>query len=352
MIKNKLEKSRKLKLNNKKLEIKTSIDLFAGIGGFRLALEQNNLQCVYSNDYNKYSCQTYSANFGEINCADLKNISAEEIPKFDLLCGGFPCQPFSIAGVSKKKSLGRKHGFDDKKQGNLFFEILRIIDYHQPKIILLENVKNLKSHDKGNTWQRIRNELVYRNYEIFSSILDGKYYVPQHRERIFIVCFNKNYFPDIDFNFPSYPVKRLYELEDLIQDKVDEKYTLSDKLWNYLQQHKINSQAKGNGFGYGIITKESNYTRTLSARYYKDGSEILIQQVNKNPRRLTPRECAKLQGFPDDFIIPVSDNQAYQQFGNSVIVPLVSDIIRQIKFTVKEYNIGKSRLKQKQLSLF
>lgn len=332
------------------IDIKTGIDLFAGIGGFRIALENNGLNCIYSNDYNKYSCQTYSANFGEIFCEDLNNIPAENIPNFDLLCAGFPCQPFSSAGVSKKKSLGKKHGFEDEKQGNLFFEILRIIDYHQPKIIFLENVKNLKSHDKGNTWQVIKHELLIRNYEIFSEIIDGKYYVPQHRERIFIVCFNKNVFPNINFEFPSLPVKRLYELKDILEKNVDDKYTLSDKLWNYLQQHKKNSQAKGNGFGYGIINIESEYTRTLSARYYKDGSEILVEQTNKNPRRLTPRECAKLQGFPDNFIIPVSDAQAYRQFGNSVIVPVVEAIIKQIKITVEKYNLGESR--QKQLSLF
>ncbi|WP_017293008.1 DNA (cytosine-5-)-methyltransferase [Geminocystis herdmanii] len=332
------------------IDIKTSIDLFAGIGGFRIALENNGFNCIYSNDYNKYSCQTYSANFGEIYCGDLKDIVASNIPNFDLLCGGFPCQPFSIAGVSKKKSLGKKHGFEDEKQGNLFFKILRIIDFHQPKIIFLENVKNLKSHDKGNTWQVIKNELLIRNYEIFSEIVDGKYYVPQHRERIFIVCFNKNIFPNINFEFPSLPIKRLYELKDILEKNVDDKYTLSDKLWNYLQQHKKNSQAKGNGFGFGIINMESEYTRTLSARYYKDGSEILVEQINKNPRRLTPRECAKLLGFPDDFIIPVSDAQAYRQFGNSVIVPVVDAILKQIKITVEKYNLGQSR--QKQLSLF
>lgn len=332
------------------IEIKTSIDLFAGIGGIRLALKNNGLKCLYSNDYNKYSCQTYSANFGEIHCADLKDISADEIPNFDMLCGGFPCQPFSIAGVSKKKSLGRKHGFEDEKQGNLFFEILRIIDYHQPKIILLENVKNLKSHDKGNTWRVIKNKLSQRNYDIFAEVIDGKYYVPQHRERIFIVCFNRDYFPNIDFDFPKPPSERLYELKDLIKQDVDDKYTLSDKLWNYLQKHKEKSKAKGNGFGYGIIDHDSEYTRTLSARYYKDGSEILVAQKDKNPRKLTPFECAKLQGFPDNFIIPVSDAQAYRQFGNSVVVPLVDAIIKQIKFTVDQFNLGKSR--HKQLSLF
>lgn len=334
----------------KKIKLQTGIDLFAGIGGIRLALNNNQLECIYSNDYNKYSCQTYSANFGEIHCADLKNITAEKIPHFDMLCAGFPCQPFSIAGVSKKNSLGRKHGFQDEKQGNLFFEILRIIDHHQPKVIFLENVKNLKSHDRGNTWRVIKDELSQKNYYIFAEVIDGKYYVPQHRERIFIVCFNKSYFPNIDFEFPTYPQKRLYELKDILNKKVDDKYTLSDNLWNYLQKHKENSKAKGNGFGYGIINHDSEYTRTLSARYYKDGSEILVAQKNNNPRKLTPFECSKLQGFPENFIIPVSDTQAYKQFGNSVVVPLVDQVIKQIKFTVDQFNLGKSR--QKQLSLF
>lgn len=332
------------------LALNTAIDLFAGIGGFRLALNHHQLDCVYSNDHNTFSCITYQANFGKIDCGDLSQISASTIPHFDLLCGGFPCQPFSIAGVSKKNSLGKKHGFEDEKQGNLFFEILRIVDYHRPKVILLENVKNLQSHDQGKTWKIIRSELLHRDYSVFAKIIDGKYYVPQHRERIFIVCFDNNYYRDIDFIFPEYPAKRIYELRDLIEKQVEKKYTLSDKLWQYLQQHKANSLAKGNGFGFGLITPESEYTRTLSARYYKDGSEILIAQNAANPRRLTPRECARLQGFPNDFVIPVSDAQAYRQFGNSIVVPAVDAVVQRIKKTVDDYRIGLSR--QRNLSLF
>ncbi len=336
--------------------LKTAIDLFAGIGGFRLAINNNQLECVYSNDYNKFSCETYRANFGEIHLGDLNDIHAKDIPPFDLLCGGFPCQPFSIAGVSKKNSLGVKHGFDDEKQGNLFFEILRVIDEHHPKVIFLENVKNLQSHDKGNTWRIMQSELLNKGYSVFSKVVDGKYYVPQHRERIFVVCFSDTYFPNINFEFPAYPSNRLYELNDIIEaeGKVDGKYTLSDKLWNYLQQHKINSQSKGNGFGFGLITPDSEYTRTLSARYYKDGSEILIDQKNNNPRRLTPIECARLQGFPEDFIIPVSDAQAYKQFGNSVVAPAVDAILKQIVHTVESYdvNIDGFIQREKQQSLF
>lgn len=327
------------------------IDLFAGIGGFRLAFNSLGLECTFSNDYDKHACTTYSANFGEIQCKDIHEIKANEIPQFDILCGGFPCQPFSIAGVSKKNSLGMKHGFEDKKQGNLFFEIIRIINHHNPKILFLENVKNLKSHDKGNTWGVIKSALEKAGYYVFDKIVDGKYYVPQHRERIYIVCFNKSVFPKIKFEFPEYPKKRAYELADVVSDKVDEKYTLTDHLWNYLQNYKKKNQEKGNGFGFGLIDKDKDeYTRTMSARYHKDGSEILLYQKGKNPRRVTPKEASKLQGFPDNFIIPVSDTQAYRQFGNSVVVPAIFATAQKIIQTVNEYNSGGAR--DNTLSLF
>ncbi|MFZ4762802.1 MAG: DNA (cytosine-5-)-methyltransferase [Alphaproteobacteria bacterium] len=320
------------------------IDLFAGIGGFRIALDQLGGDCVFSSDYDKYSQLTYEANFGYKPFGDITHIDEKNIPVHDVLCAGFPCQPFSIAGVSKKNSLGRKHGFDDEKQGNLFFHIIRIINYHKPKILFLENVKNLKSHDKGNTWKVIAMELNKAGYYIFHKIIDGKYYVPQHRERLFIICFRKDLFVDIDFEFPPYPMKRLYELRDIVEKEVDKKYTLSDNLWNYLQQRKIKQQDKGNGFGYGLIDSTiEEYTRTLSARYYKDGSEILIVQQGSCPRKLTPRECAKLQGFPDDFIIAVSDTQAYKQFGNSVVVPAIKTTFEQVIKTVMEFEKGKAR---------
>lgn len=322
----------------------TFIDLFAGIGGFRLALNNLGLKCVFSNDYDKYACQTYQANFGEILNKDLHEVIEAEIPQFDILCGGFPCQPFSIAGVSKKNSMGRKHGFDDEKQGNLFFEIIRIVKHHNPKVLFLENVKNLKSHDKKRTWQVIKSALEEAGYYVFDKTVDGKYYVPQHRERIYIVCFRKETYPNIDFKFPEYPEKRMYELKEIIEEKVDDKYTLTDNLWKYLNKHKENSQKKGNGFGYGLINKDiDEYTRTISARYHKDGSEVLIYQSDKTPRRLTPRESARLQGYPESYIIPVSDTQAYRQFGNSVVVPAIQATAEAIIKTLKMYKKGEAR---------
>ncbi len=311
------------------------IDLFAGIGGFRLALNEAGAHCVFSSEWNKFAAQTYFTNFKETVVGDIREINADTIPDHDILCGGFPCQPFSIAGVSKKNALGQKHGFDDEKQGNLFFEIIRIIQAKKPKILFLENVKNLKSHDKGNTWRVIENSLKECGYQVFSQIIDAKYYLPQHRERIFIIAFAQQHFPNIAFQFPHPPKQRLYELTHILEKNVDVRYTLTNNLWQYLYQRKINQSAKGNGFGYGLINPEKDeYTRTLSARYYKDGSEILIAQPNQNPRRLTPRECARLQGFPDDFAIVVSDVQAYKQFGNAVAVPVIKAIYAKILTTL------------------
>jgi len=334
----------------RKIELNSFIDLFAGIGGFHIALENLGLKCVYSNDYDKFSQITYKENFGIIDGRDIKTVKESEIPNFDVLCAGFPCQPFSIAGVSKKNSLGKKHGFEDEKQGNLFFEIIRIVNYHKPKVLFLENVKNLRSHDKGNTWKIINKELDKAGYYVFFKIVDGKYYVPQHRERVYIVCFRKEIFPNINFSFPRYPSNRIYELKDIIEKKVDPKYTLSNKLWRGLQRHKKNSSAKGNGFGYGLIELANDtYTRTISARYYKDGSEILISQKGSNPRRLTPRECSLIQGFPNSFTIPVSNTQAYRQFGNSVVVPAIEHTAKKILSTLEDYNKGGARVKQTKL---
>ena len=304
----------------------TFIDLFAGIGGMRLAYDNVGGKCVYSNEWNKYSQQTYYANFGEQPDGDITKVDAKSIPDHDVLVAGFPCQPFSIAGVSKKISMGRKTGFEDKTQGTLFFDVCRILKEKRPKAFMLENVKNLKSHDKGRTFKTILESLEELNYKVFYEVLDGQGFVPQHRERIIIVGFDMDRYGDgIDFSFDIVPLKEKPIMKDILEKKVDEKYTLSDKLWTYLQNYAAKHKAAGNGFGYGIAPLDG-VSRTMSARYYKDGSEILIAQKGKNPRRLTPRECARLQGFPDDFVIPVSDTQAYRQFGNSVVVPLIENV--------------------------
>lgn len=308
----------------------TFVDLFAGIGGMRIAFESAGGHCVYSNEWNKYSQQTYFANFGEQPDGDITKVDAAIIPNHDILVAGFPCQPFSIAGVSKKQSLGRATGFEDKTQGTLFFDICRILKEKRPKAFMLENVKNLCNHDRGKTFRVITEALEELDYAVFYQVLDGQNYVPQHRERIIIVGFDrKRYGSEIDFEFTLTPVKPKPIMRDILEHNVDERYTLSDKLWTYLQNYAAKHKAAGNGFGFGIANPDG-VARTLSARYYKDGSEILIAQKRKNPRRLTPRECARLQGFPDEFKIPVSDTQAYKQFGNSVVVPLISDVAELI----------------------
>lgn len=304
----------------------TFIDLFAGIGGMRIAYEKVGGHCVYSNEWNKYCQQTYFANFGEQPDGDITKIEASSIPDHDILVAGFPCQPFSIAGVSKKQSMGRATGFEDKTQGTLFFDICRILKTKRPKAFMLENVKNLKSHDRGRTFRVITEALEELDYEVFHQVLDGQNYVPQHRERILIVGFDrKRYGRDLGFRFNITPVEPKPVMKDILESEPGDKYTLTDKLWTYLQNYAAKHRAAGNGFGYGIADPDG-ISRTLSARYYKDGSEILIAQEGKNPRRLTPRECARLQGFPDNFIIPVSDTQAYKQFGNSVVVPLMTNV--------------------------
>ena len=304
----------------------TFIDLFAGIGGLRMAFERAGGHCVYSCEWNKYSQKTYFANFGEQPDGDITRVNATDIPDHDILAAGFPCQPFSIAGVSKKHSLGRATGFEDKTQGTLFFDVCRILKAKRPKAFMLENVKNLCSHDKGRTFKIIQESLAELDYKIFFRILDGKAYVPQHRERIVIIGYDiKRYGESVDFDFDLHPPEKSPVIRDILEADVSDKYTLSDKLWTYLQNYAAKHKAAGNGFGYGIAPLDG-ISRTISARYYKDGSEILIAQAGKNPRRLTPRECARLQGFPDSFKITVSDTQAYKQFGNSVVVPLMTDV--------------------------
>lgn len=314
----------------------TFIDLFAGIGGMHIAYASAGARCVYSNEWNKYSQQTYYANFGIQPDDDITKVVAEDIPDHDILVAGFPCQPFSIAGVSKKQSLGRATGFEDKTQGTLFFDVCRILKAKRPKAFMLENVKNLCSHDRGRTFKVIQESLAELNYKVFFQILDGKAYVPQHRERIVIVGFDtERYGEEINFEFALEPGEKQPVMRDILETDVSDKYTLSDKLWIYLQNYAAKHKAAGNGFGYGIAPLDG-ISRTISARYYKDGSEILIAQEGKNPRRLTPRECARLQGFPDSFKIPVSDTQAYKQFGNSVVVPLMAEVAKLVVGKLEE----------------
>lgn len=310
----------------------TFIDLFAGMGGFRLAMQAQGGKCVFSSEWNTFSQKTYFANFGDMPFGDItKEVTKSYIPdRFDVLCAGFPCQPFSIAGVSKKKSLGRETGFKDKTQGTLFFDVADIISRHRPKAFYLENVKNLTSHDKGNTFRVIKETLEELNYSLHYLVMDGQTYVPQHRERIMIVGFDKErYHGEENFEFPEQH-QATRSVKEILDPNIDPKYTLSDKLWEYLQNYAEKHRAKGNGFGYGLVDL-NGITRTLSARYYKDGSEILIPQEGKNPRRLSPRECARLMGYPDEYMIDkVSDVQAYRQCGNSVIVPLITAVSENI----------------------
>lgn len=315
----------------------TFIDLFAGMGGFRLAMQAQGGKCVFSSEWNKYAQKTYLANFGEMPFGDItKEVTKGYIPKFfDVLCAGFPCQPFSIAGVSKKKSLGRETGFKDKTQGTLFFDVADIISRHRPKAFFLENVKNLMSHDKGNTFKVIKGTLEELRYSLHYLVMDGQTYVPQHRERIMIVGFNRDIFHGEElFDFPKQEqVTR--SIQEILDPAVDSKYTLSDKLWNYLQNYAEKHRAKGNGFGFGMVDL-NGISRTLSARYYKDGSEILVPQgEGKNPRKLSPRECARLMGYPDEYrLSQVSDVQAYRQCGNSVVVPLITAVSEQLVKTM------------------
>jgi DNA (cytosine-5)-methyltransferase 1 len=302
------------------------IDLFCGIGGMRLGFEQAGCSCVFSSDWDKYAQQTYAANFGEIPLGNIRELGSHSVPDHDILVGGFPCQPFSISGVSKKNSLGRAHGFADKTQGTLFFEVARIIEEKRPSAFLLENVKHLARHDKGRTMKTILQTLtVDLGYHVYEPrVLDARLVVPQHRERVFIIGFRE----PRKFQWPKFSAG-VRRFRDILEKEVPDKYTLTDHLWRYLQDYADKHKAAGNGFGFGLTNLEG-VARTLSARYYKDGSEILVPQHNRNPRRLTPRECARLMGFPEDFKIPVSDTQAYKQFGNSVVVPLIARLAKQM----------------------
>ena len=309
------------------------VDLFAGIGGFRLGLESAGGRCVFSCEVDPYAQKTYSEWFGETPESDIHDfVTGDAIPSHHVLAAGFPCQPFSIAGVSKKKSLGRDHGFEDKVQGTLFFQLAKIIERKQPQVLLLENVKNLTSHNKGNTWRTIHQNLEDLGYCVFYETIDAADYVPQHRERVFIVCFRRDVYGDKPpFEFPGIPATRAPRLRDVLQSEVPDKYTLTDRLWNYLQDYRQRHAAKGNGFGFGLADP-AGITRTLSARYYKDGAEILIPQKDRNPRRLTPFEAARLMGFPKQLAKRqvVSDTRAYKQYGNAVVPAVAAAVAKQI----------------------
>lgn len=322
------------------------IDLFAGIGGIRIPFDELGGQCVFSSEWDKHSQATYFANFGELPYGDINLFPIEKIPHHNLLLAGFPCQPFSQAGL--------KRGFDDAR-GTLFFKIAEIINYHKPEVILLENVKRFKTHDKGNTYSTVENILSSMGYTVYNEVLSGKDFgIPQNRERIYIVALRSK----DPFSFPD-PPKIPTKLETILETHSNlDKYTLSDKLWAGHQRRKKEHKEKGNGFGYSLFNKDSEYTNTISARYYKDGSEILIQQNDKNPRKLTPREAARLQGFPETFKIVSSDAQAYKQFGNSVCVPVIRAISQQLKpflnfhkSTVPPFRISYSTQKSKPFKL-
>ena len=328
------------------------IDLFAGIGGMRIGFEAAGGECIFTCEWNPEAQKTYGANFpcDHPVVGDIRNVRPQDIPPYDVLVAGFPCQPFSIAGVSKKNALGRPHGFHCETQGTLFFEVARLLEAHRPPAFVLENVKNLVSHDKGNTFRVILKTLQEElGYSVHYRVIDARRWVPQHRERIFIVGFRtQNGFSFDDLEIPvlsrgpvlgkifhpedgSEPSEPPYTTGDM--GIVAEKYVLSDRLWKYLQDYAAKHKAKGNGFGFGLVGPD-DVARTLSARYYKDGSEILVARKEGNPRRLTPRECARLMGFDrpgrSPFRIPVSDTQAYKQFGNAVVVPVVEALANKI----------------------
>jgi DNA (cytosine-5)-methyltransferase 1 len=298
------------------------IDLFAGIGGIRIPFSALGAECVFSSEWDKHAQQTYLMNHGHLPEGDITQISAHNIAPFDILLAGFPCQPFSNAG--------QKKGFEDTR-GTLFFDVCRIAEHHKPKVMLLENVKGFKNHNKGQTFSVVLQALSHLGYTTYHQVLNAKDFgLPQNRERIFIVCFLNAYFNHEEwFDFPN-TLGLQTKVIDILDQAVDSKYTLSDKLWQGHQRRKDQHKAKGNGFGYSLFNAQSTYTSTISARYYKDGSEILIEQDNKNPRKLTPREACRLQGFPEDFLLPASDVQAYKQLGNSVPVPVIRAIAQKI----------------------
>ena len=331
----------------------TFIDLFAGIGGIRKGFEHIGGKCVFTSEWDKYARQTYAANFNEAEAdiaGDIWAVPLDAIPDHDVLVGGFPCQPFSLAGVSKKNALGRAHGFACDAQGTLFFRVAEIIKEKRPAAFMLENVKNLLSHDKGTTFRVIKHVLEHElGYKVFHKVIDGQRWTPQHRERIYIVGFRD----DVGFDWPdesAWPKPGVVKVGAILENNysVDSKYTLTDHMWSYLQRYRDKHAKAGNGFGCSVV-EPGDTTRTLSARYYKDGSEILVSQgPDKNPRRLTPLECARLMGFGDDFKFVVSDTQLYRQFGNSVVVPAVKAVAEAMEpYLAKSLKQGKASGKAK-----
>jgi DNA (cytosine-5)-methyltransferase 1 len=313
------------------------VDLFAGVGGFRLGLEALGGKCVYSVEIDRFARRTYEANFAACDEADIADV--RHLPDHEVLVAGFPCQPFSIAGVSKRVSLGRSHGFRDVRHGNLFFQITRLLQLSRPPVVLLENVKNLVAHDRGRTFEVIVSTLDDLGYAVRHRVIDARHWVPQHRERTFIVGLRKDLYGTSGFIFPREP-KAHPTLGVILQRRAGERYYLSKPLWKYLQAYAKKHRKAGNGFGFGLFGP-NDVARTLSARYYKDGSEVLIRTPRLLPRRLTPRECARIMGFPGSFKIVVSDTQAYRQFGNAVVVPIVRHLGKAL---VKQAGLGGEQL--------
>jgi DNA (cytosine-5)-methyltransferase 1 len=301
------------------------IDLFAGIGGFRLAMQSMGGECVFSSEWNKDSQITYFENFGELPEGDITRISETDIPDHDVLCAGFPCQPFSLAGVSARTSLNTAHGFACQTQGTLFFDVIRIMAEKRPAVVFLENVKNLVRHDKGNTFAIIKKAIEELGYSFSYAIINAQTVVPQKRVRCYIVCLRDS---AQAFEFPDFPGDPI-PLKSILDQNVPETFTISDKLWAGHQRRTATNLARGAGFT-AFCTDIEKPANTLVARYGKDGKECLIPQQDKNPRMLTPRECARLQGYPETFKIPVSKAAAYKQFGNSVALPVIKKIAEKI----------------------
>lgn len=313
------------------------IDLFAGIGGIRLGFERAGFECVYTNEYDKSAAATYAANFkGKIDLRDIRKVSEQEIPTFDVLCAGFPCQPFSLAGISARYGLKREHGFKDEKQGNLFFEIIRIVEYHKPAVVFLENVANLEKHEKGQTLATIKKSLQDMGYEFEYRVIDASTLLPQRRKRIYMVATlgKKFQFKDIE--------PKVTAIKDIFEKTPDPRFTISDRLWESHQARTVRNQEKGHGFRHYMVDP-NGIANTLTSRYGKDGRENLVVQKGKNPRMLTPRECARLMGFPDSFTLPLAKTPAYRQFGNSVCVPVIEELAKQIRQEIFDYELAEQK---------